>query len=106
MNRSELDRFLGAGFSIFSGSAVAWAVLRFGPATSRWVADETWHPDQIGHWIDRCYELQVPYSDPKELLMDILKYGPDVEVMAPVDLREMVAERLRAGAERYLWGKK
>ncbi len=102
---SELDRFLSAGFGIFSGSAAAWAVLRFGPDASRWVADETWHPDQIGHWIDKRYELQIPYSDPRELLMDILKYGPEVEVMAPADLRELVAERLKAGAERYLRGK-
>jgi len=103
---TELDRFLGAGFGIFSGSAQAWAVLRFGPDASRWVADETWHPDQIGQWIDAHYQLQIPYADPRELLMDILKYGPEVEVIAPPDLREMVTERLRAGAERYSRGKK
>ncbi|WP_256091657.1 hypothetical protein [Candidatus Thiosymbion oneisti] len=40
-NISSLDRFLGAGFGIFSGSAVAWAVLRFSPAASRWAADGT-----------------------------------------------------------------
>jgi len=98
---TALNRFLGASFGIFSGSAKAWAVLRFGPDASRWVADETWHPDQIGHWIGDQYELQVPYSDPRELLMDILKYGPEVEVMAPEELRENVAERLRQGAELY-----
>lgn len=44
----ELDRFLGASFGIFSGTAVGWAVLRFSPEASRWVADESWHPEQIG----------------------------------------------------------
>jgi predicted DNA-binding transcriptional regulator YafY len=96
-----LDRFLGASFGIFSGSATAWAVLRFSPEASRWVADEVWHPDQIGQWQGRCYELQVPYSDPRELLRDILKFGPDVDVLAPTDLRALVAERLRAAAGRY-----
>ena len=33
--------------------------------------------------------------------MDILKYGPDVEVVAPADLRELVAERLRAAISVY-----
>jgi predicted DNA-binding transcriptional regulator YafY len=33
--------------------------------------------------------------------MDILKYGPDVEVMAPEFLRALVAERLRAASARY-----
>ncbi len=98
---ADLDRFLGASFGIFSGSAAAWAVLRFSPAASRWVADETWHPDQLGRWDGEHYELQVPYSDPREILMDILKYGPDVETLGPPALRALVAERLRAGAARY-----
>jgi predicted DNA-binding transcriptional regulator YafY len=98
----ELDRFLGGSFGIFSGTAAAWAVLRFNAEVARWVADETWHPDQLGHWTDGHYELQIPYSDPRELLMDILKYGPEVEVIAPADLRALVAERLRAGAALYL----
>ena len=98
---AALNRFIGASFGIFSGSASAWAVLRFSPDASRWVADETWHSDQIGHWLEGRYELQVPYSDPRELLMDILKYGPEVTVMAPAELRAMIAERLRAAAEIY-----
>ena len=96
-----LDRFLGGSFGIFSGSAAAWAVLRFNAEASRWVADEAWHPDQIGQWQGERYELQVPYSDPRELLRDILKFGPDVEVLAPAELRALVAERLRAGAALY-----
>jgi predicted DNA-binding transcriptional regulator YafY len=96
-----LDRFLGGSFGIFSGSAAAWAVLRFSAEASRWVADESWHPDQIGLWQGERYELQVPYSDPRELLRDVLKFGPDVEVLAPAELRALVAERLRAGAALY-----
>lgn len=96
-----LDRHLGASFGIFSGEARAWAVLRFNTERARWVADEQWHPDQIGHWSGGAYELQVPYSDPRELILDILKYGPDVEVVAPQALRGLVAERLRAAAAHY-----
>ncbi|MBK1643202.1 transcriptional regulator [Thiocapsa imhoffii] len=96
-----LDRFLGASFGIFSGNAKAWAVLRFSAEAARWVADESWHPDQIGQWLLDGYELQIPYSDPRELLMDILKYGNDVEVAAPPELRRLVAERLQAAAARY-----
>lgn len=98
---SDLNHHIGAGFGIFTGAARAWAVLRFTADRARWVADERWHPDQIGRWVDGFYELQVPYSDPRELVMDILKYGPDVEVVAPPELRRQVAERLRAAARRY-----
>lgn len=96
-----LDRYLGGSFGIFSGTARAWAILRFTPHAARWVADETWHPDQLGQWIDDTYELQVPYSDPRELIRDILAYGPDVLVVAPEELREMVEERLRQAARQY-----
>lgn len=96
-----LDRYLGASFGIFTGEARAWAVLRFTATRARWVADEVWHPDQIGQWMGAGYELQVPYSDPREILMDILKYGPDVEVIAPDELRRMVAEHVREAAARY-----
>jgi len=99
-----LDHHLGAAFGIFAGESKAWAVLRFTSDRARWVADELWHPDQIARFDGDEYELQVPYSDPRELLMDILKYGPDVEVVAPTDLRELVRERLRTAVSRYSKG--
>jgi predicted DNA-binding transcriptional regulator YafY len=33
--------------------------------------------------------------------MDILKYGPQVEVLAPEELRAKVAQRLREAAVQY-----
>ena len=38
--------------------------------------------------------LEVPYSDDRELVMDILKHGPEVEVLDPPALRERVRELL------------
>lgn len=100
-DEQALDRYLGASFGIFTGEASEWAVLRFTPERARWVADEQWHPDQIGQWVADAYELQIPYSDARELLMDILKYGADVEVIAPPALRTLVAEGLQRAAARY-----
>ena len=96
-----LDRFIGASFGIFSGTATAWASLRFEERAARWVAEESWHPDQIGIWEDGRYLLQVPYADETELVMEILRYGPEVEVLAPPELRAEVARRLRDAAARY-----
>lgn len=45
--------------------------------------------------------LEVPYSDDRELLMDILRYGSDVEVLAPKSLRQKVLQRLREAAAQY-----
>jgi predicted DNA-binding transcriptional regulator YafY len=77
-------------------------VLRFEPRRARWVAKERWHRDQEGRFLgDGSYELRVPYSNTLELTMDILKYGPDVEVLAPDALRRAVAQRLEAALARY-----
>jgi hypothetical protein len=85
----ELDQTLGNGCGIFSGKNVQWARLRFSPERARWVAAEQWHPAQTGEW-DRVgnWLLQIPYSDDRELVMDIPRHTPDVEVLAPVGLRE------------------
>jgi len=74
-------------------------VLVFTAERARWAAEERWHPAQRGRFLgDGRFELRIPYGDPRELVMDILKYGPDVEVVAPEELRQLVAERLRAAA--------
>jgi proteasome accessory factor C len=48
--------------------------------------------------------LQVPYADDRELIMDILKYGPDVEVLEPAALRERVRALLAEALQKYASG--
>jgi predicted DNA-binding transcriptional regulator YafY len=102
ISETRLDRHLGSGFGIFSGTRTETAVLQFTPDRARWVARESWHPEQEGQFqLDGSYLLKVPYSDPRELVMDILKYGPDVEVLAPEPLARLVSERLAEARARY-----
>ncbi len=97
-----LDETLGAGFGIFSGRKTQTAVLRFSPMRARWVSRETWHSAQDGTFeLDGAYLLKVPYSDSRELVMDILKYGADVEVLAPAGLRKLVGEQLGNASALY-----
>lgn len=91
-----LDQHTGSGFGIFGGQHKAVAHLRFNEHAARWVAEELWHADQQGEWKEDGFHLQVPYSDSRELTMEILRYGPDVEVLGPEELREEVAGRVRA----------
>jgi proteasome accessory factor C len=97
-----LEAHFASGYGIFAGPARAIAHLRFSPDSARWVADEQWHPQQQGtHLHDGGYELRIPYSNPTELIMDILKHGPHVEVLEPQELRDAVVERLRKAVARY-----
>ena len=99
---AELDAELGPSYGIFSGPAKNIATLRFTAERARWVADECWHPRQQSVWLpDGRYELRLPYNDAHELVMDILRYGPDVEVVGPKALRQEVAGRLEAAAAVY-----
>jgi predicted DNA-binding transcriptional regulator YafY len=45
--------------------------------------------------------LRVPYSNSRELLMDVMKYGPDAEVMAPLPLREEMKILLKLALDGY-----
>ncbi|HEX8988880.1 MAG TPA: WYL domain-containing protein [Rhodocyclaceae bacterium] len=97
-----LDEILGAGYGIFSGLEVAWARLRFTRERARWVANERWHPLQRGRYEpDGSYILELPYSDHRELLMDVLRHGPEVEVLGPGPLRAQAIEALRGALNRY-----
>jgi len=78
------------------------AELVFSAERARWVADEDWHPAQVSDWLpDGRYRLKVPYSDPRELSMEILKHGAECEVLAPRALRELVHTQLLAATRHY-----
>ncbi|MCC6145862.1 MAG: WYL domain-containing protein, partial [Candidatus Hydrogenedentes bacterium] len=105
VSERELDEVLGAGYGIFSGREVKWAKLRFTPERARWVAAERWHSKQKGSFEpDGSYLLEVPFSHPQELMMDILRHGAAVEVVGPASLRKRVATEAVAIANRYSEG--
>jgi proteasome accessory factor C len=98
----ELDAHLASSYGIFGGRANRTAVLRFSAERARWVADERWHPDQSGQYLtDGRYELRIPYRDHRELVMEILRHGDEVEVVEPETLRAQVAEALEKALGRY-----
>jgi predicted DNA-binding transcriptional regulator YafY len=99
---AELDAHLAGSYGIFAGPPKAWATVLFSPRAARWVADEYWHSRQEGRFLaDGRYELRVPYSNARELLMDVLRYGPDAEVAAPPALREEAKILLRLALGQY-----
>jgi predicted DNA-binding transcriptional regulator YafY len=96
-----VERQLDGGYGVFGGRDVQWASLRFSPARARWVAHERWHPEQRGRvQADGTYVLDVPFADPRELMMDVLKYGAEVEVLGPPELAEAIAAEVARMAAR------
>lgn len=96
--QSQMDQ----GYGAFWGDPSQEAVLRFSTYRARWIAAERWHPQQNGRWLeDGRYELTLPYRQQEELLLDILRYGADVEVISPPELRQAIYQRLSDALRQY-----
>jgi predicted DNA-binding transcriptional regulator YafY len=99
----ELRRVTQGSYGIFAGPATEWAVLRFTKHRAQWVEGEQWHPQQMAtREPDGSYLLKVPYSDDRELLGDILRFGADVQVLEPKELRAKVQKTLLEAVGKYI----
>jgi predicted DNA-binding transcriptional regulator YafY len=99
---AELDEHLGSGYGIFAGRRVEWATLKFTREAARWVSAQQWHPKQKSRTEkDGSYVLELPYAEDRELVMEVLKFAGDVEVVSPPALRDKVRAALEAARRRY-----
>jgi len=102
VSEKVMSRHYDSSYGIFSGPAENTAKLKFTAEMSRWIAEEQWHPDQHGSYDEQgAWTLELPFSSARELVMDILRYGPEVEVISPDSLREAVAKSAREAAALY-----
>ena len=96
--QAEMD----TGYGIFAGGTRQEAVLRFSAQAAPWISSEEWHAEQQGrHLPDGSWELTLPYVDETELVMDILRQGEQVQVLAPDSLVAAVRRRLSAALAVY-----
>lgn len=90
-----LKKHMSSGYGIFGGQAKAVAKLQFSSTRARWVQFEEWHPDQKGTLAkDGSYTLEVPYSDERELIGDVLRFGAEVKVLGPDSLVRQLRKEL------------
>ncbi len=99
----SIDEAMGSSYGIFGGSPKAMAVLKFTRERARWVKGETWHPMQESHEEeDGSFVLSVPYSDDREIIGDIMRFGGDVQVVEPPELRSKVQKALLEAVGKYV----
>ncbi len=76
--------------------------LRFDSAIAPLVTETTWHPsEQVSRLDDGSVLWRARVPGILEIRRWILQWGAQVEVLAPPELREEVAEILRTAAGRY-----
>ncbi len=102
LDAEQLRKSMQSGYGIFGGAVKGWAKLKFTPERARWVKHEEWHPDQKGHEeSDGSYVLEIPYSDERELVGDILRFGSDIRVLGPTSLAKNVTAHLKEALGNY-----
>ena len=100
--KKEWEHLLHKSFGIFQGKERAWVKLRFVPFRARYIRDQIWHPDQkIEEQPDGGLVLAFPVADFREVSMEILRYGPDVKVLEPDELRKNISEEIRKMTRIY-----
>ena len=98
----DLNAHFGGAYGIFSGQPDKIAQLRFSPRARPWVEKERWHSRQKSQpQPDGSLLLSIPYRHDQELLMDVLRYGADVVVEGPDELREKHRQALHAALANY-----
>ena len=103
VDTDDMRKVTQSSYGIFAGQPIAWAVMRFTEHRAQWVEGELWHPQQLTtREPDGSYLLKVPYSDDRELLGDILRFGADVQVLEPPELRAKVQTTLLDAVKRYI----
>ncbi|MDP3082431.1 MAG: WYL domain-containing protein [Rubrivivax sp.] len=104
MPLAQVEAEMDSGYGIYAGAQAHWVTLAFAPRAALWVSREEWHPEQRSNWLaDGRYQLELPYADPTELAMDILRHAEDVTVLA--DSGPLAAEvKRRLGLAAAAWG--
>ena len=98
----QLNDYFSEGYGIFSGPVTQRVKLKFTPERARWISNEIWHPDQVTSFDkDGNYLMEFGYSQDPELIMDILKHGSEVEVLAPAVLRTKIKNEIAKSLKRY-----
>ncbi len=82
VSAKQLAAEMDGGYGIYAGAKTEWVTLAFSAQAAQWVSREEWHPDQRSEWLpDGRFRLEVPYTDPTELAMDILRHADGVHII-------------------------
>ena len=79
-----------------------WAKLIVQPQAARWISREEWRLAKRGRWLgDGRFDLQIPYADETEIVMDVLRKVDPAMVVEPESLASAVHARLSAASAQY-----
>jgi hypothetical protein len=102
LNISEIQKIFRIDYGIFIGKEKQWAKIKFNTKNISWIIREEWHPDQKTYFdVHGWFFLELPYSDSREILSEILKFGNNAIVIQPEELRTSHISILKKSLDNY-----
>jgi len=97
-----LQKHLGRAWRMIRSDTTYEVHLKFSPCVGPNVAEVNWHPTQRVAWDDDgAVHFRVTVDGLSEIVWWVLGYGPEVEVLAPQELRTRVADMARQMLAKY-----
>ncbi len=98
----QVREYIRKTFGIFHGKATNEVCLCFSKDVSTWIAEQAWHSAQKTFIKkDGRLCLTIPVSDFREIKREILKYGSQVEVLLPKELRKEIKSEIGKMKKNY-----
>ncbi|MEW6670500.1 MAG: WYL domain-containing protein [Thermodesulfobacteriota bacterium] len=98
----SIKDYIRKNFGILSSNASLTVCLKFRPEITAWISEQIWHAEQIQDiGPDGSLCLTFPAADVREVKREVLKFGAQVEVLAPAGLRKEVKKEIRKMADIY-----
>jgi predicted DNA-binding transcriptional regulator YafY len=91
----SIKEYIRKNFGLMNSGAAVEVCLRFSPDIAPWISEQVWHPGQkVIRDSDGAIRLRFPVADFKEIKREILRYGSQIEVIYPEEMREEVKKEI------------
>ena len=101
-DEQNIKDLIEQNYGIFFHGESRQVTLKFSSSVAGMIKDQIWYPGQILKTsADGSLQLTIPVTDFREISKDILKFGPDVEVLQPADLRRQIRATIAEMLEKY-----
>jgi predicted DNA-binding transcriptional regulator YafY len=96
------DNWLQASFGIFKGPVTYQATVKFTGTAAEIIRHQYWHADQQLIQKKDHILLSLPVADDRELLMKVLQFGAQAEIIRPKRLRTKAKQEIKQMGIQYL----
>ena len=86
---------LNHSFGIFKGSPKYQAEILFTGYAAHLIRNQFWHNDQKVEQTESGVILKIPVRDDREIIMKILQYGSQAQVLEPDELKVKIKEEIQ-----------